>query len=233
MTELPVATPHHTLNAYLATPPGAGRWPGVVVVHDMAGLSADTRRHADWFAQHGYLSIAPDLYSWNGKFRCMRSTFRDLRVRRGVAFNDIDAVRATLAAHPNCTGKVGIIGFCMGGGFALYTASGHDFRVSSVNYGFVPDDATAVLKGACPVIGSFGARDSMMKGHAAKLEHALSELGIEHDVKEYPGAGHGFLNDHQVRWLAPIGRLTGFGYNEAAANDARGRILAFFAGQLS
>lgn len=116
----------------------------------------------------------------------------------------------------------------MGGGFALLTAAPrYGFGASSVNYGRVPDDAEAVLAGACPIVGSFGGRDRMPPpGTAARLGRTLESLGIDHDVKEYPTAGHSFLNDHGPL-MAPL-RVLGLGYDAPAAEDAWSRILAFF-----
>ena len=216
------------LRAYLAVPRGEGPWPGVVVIQDSMGLSDDIRDQADRIAAAGYLALAPDLYSGRG-LRCVIATLQAARSGRGEAYDDIEAARRWLTARDDCTGRVGIIGFCMGGGFALLCAPRFDFAASSVNYGEVPKDAEARLVGACPIVGSYGGRDRALPGRAARLERALTSLGIEHDVKEYPDAGHSFLNRINAGpVLGQVLRFTAFDYHHPSAEDAWRRILTFF-----
>jgi carboxymethylenebutenolidase len=231
MAEVFFSSPHGKFRGYLARPEGDGPWPGVLVIHDVFGLNSDLRRQCDWLAASGYLALGPDLYSQGSKFSCLRSIFRDLRARRGTTFDNLEAARATLVANDECSGRVGVIGYCMGGGFSLLLAPEGQYHASSVNYGEVPKDADTVLAGACPIVASYGAKDRTLKGRAARLEHSLTLNSVAHDVKEYPDAGHGFLNQHDgapALLIAVLGRLMGQGYEEKAARDARARIIAFF-----
>jgi len=181
---------------YVAVPEGTGPWPGVLIVHDSLGMSSDLRHQASWLASAGYLAAAPDLYYRGGRVWCMFAIIRQAVARHGAVFDDLDATRAWLAGRDDCTGKIGIIGFCMGGGFALLLSAAGGYAASSVNYGAVPKDAVTLLARACPVVGSYGARDISLRAAPSRLEYALTANGIEHDIKVYPAAGHSFLNDH-------------------------------------
>jgi len=198
-------------------------------VHEAFGLDAVMRRQADRIAAAGFITIAVDLYSAGGARRCLVATVRAMMKGEGRALLDIEAARRWLAASPLCTGKIGSIGFCMGGGFALLTA-GTGFDAASVNYGQLPKHMESVLAGACPVVGSYGAHDHTLKNAAVTLERALTEAGVVHDVKEYPRAGHSFLNDAPAgpRPLRPLMRIAGIKPEPESAKDAWGRIDAFF-----
>lgn len=220
------------LRAYLARPEGDGPWPGVVVAHEAFGVDEQMRLHADRMARAGYLTVVPDLYSDGGMLRCVRGVMRALSAGHGRAFTDLLAGREWLRAQDDCTDRVGVIGFCLGGGFAI--ASAPDFDVSAPNYGFLPQDIQAVAARSCPMVASYGAKDRQLSGAANELRAALYDARVPNDVKEYPHAGHSFLNEapNGPKPLRVVLRAMGTGPHPESAADAWQRIEAFFAEHL-
>lgn len=233
MTTVSISFSTGEMSTYVATPEGAGPWPGVVVIHDALGMSQDLRNQADWLAGEGYLAAAPDLFDGGTFLGCLRTIMRDFSRGEGPLFDRVEAVRQWLIHHENATGSVGVIGFCFGGGFALLLAPRGEFSAASVNYGGLPKNADEFLEQACPIVASYGARDRTLKGAAARLEGILTAANIDHDIKEYPETDHAFMNDHSADripfLIQVISVLFGGGeYNAASAQDARKRIIAFF-----
>lgn len=219
------------LTALVGVPAGRGPFIPLVVVHELFGIDDAMRDHLERLVRLGYAVIMPNLYSRGGARRCLTATFRALRSGRGAAFDDIEAARRHIAARGGTTETAGVIGFCMGGGFALVLAGAGGYGAASVNYGMLPADLDDTLDGACPVVGSFGGRDLTLRGAAPRLEAALAARGIDHDVVEYPDAGHAFLNTvpNGTR-LARItmGPFLRLGHRPAEAADAWERIDRFF-----
>ncbi len=220
------------LPAFISVPEQGAPWPGVVVLHDVGGMTEDLRNQTRWLAREGFLAAAPDLF-FRGRMKCLFAIARDLKERRGPTYDDVEAVRTWLVRQEGCTGKIGVIGFCMGGGFALLLVAGYGFGAASINYGGqLPEDAETFLARACPIVASYGAKDRWNRGVAQKLEQTLAAVGVAHDVKEYPEAGHSFLNNPGTWWFNAL-RVIHIGYDEPAAEDARRRIVGFFHQHLS
>lgn len=232
MPDLTFPSGDKQLDAYLAVPEGEGPWPGVVMIQDVLGLNDDLRRLADHMAANGYVVLAPDLYSGGMRITCIQATFRTLARGKGPALDHIEAAREWVSEHANCTGRVGIIGFCMGGQFALMAALGRGFDAAAPNYGIPYRNLDEMLQGACPIVGSYGGRDRMIPtGMVRRLEQRLDELGVPNDIKVYPDATHSFFQDHRgVTGLTY--RVAGLRHNPAACEDAWKRIFSFFGGHL-
>lgn len=222
-----------TRPAYLAEPVPVsdrpGPWPGVIVVHDALGMTDDMQEQADWLAGAGYLTLMPDLYNGRSMVRCIKSTFAQLTAQQGPVFEQIEVARKHLAALPECTGTVGVIGYCMGGAFALLLAGRPGYAAASVNYGPLPRNLDEVLAGACPIVASYGGRDTGLKGATERLRPALQKASVAHDLVEYPNGRHAFINRITVASpLTVLMKVAGVGYDHDSAADAKRRILGFF-----
>lgn len=122
MLHIPVAD--GTVPVLLSLPTGytGGPLPGVIAIHDILGLHQDITRISQRIADQGYIVATPDLYH-GGKVRCITRVMREVMIGEGRSFDDLAATREALVARPECTGAVGVVGFCQGGRFALLVAS--------------------------------------------------------------------------------------------------------------
>jgi carboxymethylenebutenolidase len=225
VTTIEIDTPNGPIDALLRVPDGQGPWPAVVVVHDAIGYGPDNASTSTRIAAAGFIAITPNLYSRGGRVRCVTRVMRELLTQRGRALDDILAARDHVQSMPECTGSVGVVGFCMGGQFALVMAP-KGFGASAPFYGTpLPRHLNETLDGACPIVASYGRRDPLGVGAPARLRKVVEDKGIAADIKVYPDAGHGFANQLPGQALL---RIAGFGYDGAATEDAYGRVFAFF-----
>src|SRR2546421_6165287 len=207
---------------YHALPEGPGPPPGVSVIHEATGLDGHIRRITDRFAGAGYAALAVDLFTGRNRAICMARYMAGMLVgsvnRYGV--DDLKSALTFLAKLPEVDAqRMGAIGFCMGGGFAIAWAC-TDSRLKAIApfYGVNPRPLE-VVKRLCPVVGSYPANDFTARA-GRSLDQALTRHKIVHDIKIYPNAQHSFFND--------AGRAS----NPEAADDAWRRVLGFFGEQL-
>ena len=211
------------LRAYFAAPSSPGPHAGVVVIHEAYGLNENIRDIADRFAGEGYAALAVDLFSTGPRAVCMARIMNGMLLRplqNGVVA-DLRTALDFLGARPEVdAGRLGAIGFCMGGTYALQLACvDADLKVASLFYGMNPRPLEAVAR-ACPLVGSYPEKD-FTAGAGRKLDAALDAYGVAHDVKVYPNARHSFFNDR------------GRAHDAGAAADSWQRTLAFFARHLT
>ncbi len=207
------------LNAYVARPEGTAPFPGVLVIHEAFGLTPDIRRVTDRLAGEGYVALAVDLFSGRNAAVCMArlmgGMLTDSLDHAGV--RDLRVALGALAGQAGVDGgRLGAIGFCMGGSLAL-ALSCTDRRLKAVApyYAMNPRPLEAVRR-ACPVVGSYPQPDFTTR-HGQRLEAELAASGVPHDIRVYPGTRHSFFNADNART-----------YDPAAAADSWARVLAFF-----
>lgn len=224
-----------TMRGFLALPDGSpppGGWPAMLAIHDIAGFRDDIRRIARRFADAGIAALAPALFDASGPPGiCVFRTLRDCQKGEGPAFERVDSAHGLLADRAEIDeDRIGITGFCLGGGFAIFYAARGGVRVCAPYYGDTPAHAEQ-LQGVCPVVAGFGELDRPFAEKGRRLERHLTELGIPHDVKIYPKVGHSYMNDHGTGpVLSAFMRATPLhaAYDEEAAEDSWKRMFEFF-----
>ena len=230
--DLTLYLPGDPIPGYLAMPSEAGPWAGVVVLHQAFGLDDDIRRITDRLAGLGYLAVAPDLLAQGG-FRCLARLFLDVQRGKGDSVETVQDVVDWISGRSDCNGRVGVIGFCVGGGLAFLIGLTGTVDAVAPNYGKAPKAER--LARSCPVIASYGRKDRWFAREADVAEKGLTSAGVDHDVKVYDDAGHGFMNQiegHRLMKTLTRPVLT-VDYHRDAAEHTWTRIETFFARYLS
>ena len=207
-----------TIEGFLAVPEKPGRYPGVIVIHEWWGLNDWVKEQSQKIAEQGYVVLAVDLYRGktatdpNEAHELMRGLPQDRAVR------DMQAAFDYLAARKDVTGRIGSVGWCMGGGYSLQLAI-HQPRLAAcvVNYGALPTDPNDIQQIGAPVLGNFGGQDhGITPADVKAFQKSLTALGRYVDIKIYDDAGHAFENPNNQT-----------GYKPADAADAWARTIAF------
>jgi carboxymethylenebutenolidase len=214
-----------TVDGFLATPDGKGPFPGVIVIQEWWGLNDWVKDQARALAREGYVALAPDLY--RGKVAEKQEEAHQLMMGlpRDRALRDLHGAFAHLKDRPDVRkDRIGVIGWCMGGMYALALATEEPgLAAVAAYYGAPPSDAAAIARIKAPVLGNYGGEDKGPSPEQVKaFEAAMKKAGKTVDVKIYPGAGHAFANVNNP-WK---------GYKADAAKDAWARTVAFFARHL-
>jgi carboxymethylenebutenolidase len=213
----------------LTTPAGHGPGPrpGLLLIYEAFGMTAEMARVARDLAAEGWSVLIPDLFARGRKPLCVASCLKAVATGQGVPLDDLEAARRWLAGLPEVDGeRIGVVGFCMGGGFALLLAMSGRYRASAPFYGQAPREMPA----SCPVVASYGGRDLFLRKDPGVLRRNLERLGVPHDLKTYPDVGHSFFTHQPNRVLEMVGPYTPLrlGYDEPSARDAHERMVAFF-----
>jgi len=208
-----------TGNGYLAIPANESG-PGVIVIQEWWGLVDHIKDVCERFAGEGFVALAPDLYHGKTTKSPDEAGKLMMSLRIDEAEKDISGAIDYLKNHEATTGgKVGVVGFCMGGALALYTATKNaQVGACAVFYGGHPNVKPDLPKLESPVLSISGDKDKSVTPEVVhKLEQQLKSLGKQVDVVIYPGADHAFFNDTRPTVYVP----------EAAA-DAWQRTIDFF-----
>jgi carboxymethylenebutenolidase len=206
-------------DAFVAWPAGKAAAPGVVVVQEWWGLNAQIRDVARRLSREGYVAIVPDLY--HGKVADDPEQAHVLMrgLEDATAYADLGNAVAWLRAEPRVAKKkIGVVGFCMGGGLAQGLALRNpEIRAAVMFYGSPVTDPKSLATLRAPLQGHFGEQDDGIPiAKVEALRSGLKQAGKPGEVFLYAGAGHAFMNDARPS------------YHPDAARQAWARTLAFF-----
>jgi carboxymethylenebutenolidase len=215
-----------TRSAYEARPPGGGPLPALIVIHENRGLTEHIKDVTRRFADQGYVVLGVDLLSRVGgreKFATDDEAVAAISAlsSEGVV-EDLQSAFDYLKSRPYVKAdRIGVIGYCWGGGNSLLMATRvSGLRTSVVYYGPNPANLDDVAKISGPMLGIYGEEDTRITVNVPRLSEAMQKHNKSFEYKVYPGAAHAFFND------------TGARYNAEAAADAWKVTLAFLEKQL-
>jgi len=207
------------MRGYLARPArAAGKLPGILVVHENRGLNPHIEDIARRLALDDFLAFAPDALTPQGGYPGDEDKARDAFAKLDQAKTRMDFVAAAsyLRALPECTGRIGVVGFCYGGGVANFLATRlPDLAAAVPFYGHQPT-AVEAAKIKAPLLIHYAENDERIDAGWPAYEAALKAAGVKYEAFIYPGTQHGFNNDTTPR------------YDAAAAKLAWSRTVAFF-----
>ena len=212
---------------YLAVPEGDGPFPALILIHEWNGLVDRVRQVADAFAEQGYVALAADLYA--GRTGANRdenmALVREARGNMGAVIANLDAAQRFLRERDDVTGKVGVMGWCFGGGIALsHALGGEHHEATAIFYGSLVEDPAELSRLDHPVYGTFAGMDQGIRPEQVeRFAAALDSIGIDNDIHIYDAVNHGF-------WLHVDGDRE---LREAPAQNAWERLLAFLGRVLS
>jgi len=207
-----------TVSGYLAKPKAGTRLPGVVVIHENRGLNAHIQDVARRMAVEGFLALAPDMLSPVGGTPADEDKARDMisKLDAGKTLAGLVAAAPYLTARPDCSGKVGCVGFCWGGGMANRMAVGLPGLAAAVAYYGAQPPAADAAKIKARVLLHYAGLDERINAGIPAYEDALKKAGVRYQVHVYSGVNHAFNNDTNAAR-----------YDAAAAALAWGRTVAF------
>jgi carboxymethylenebutenolidase len=220
---VPRANGNDVMESLFVRPEGAGPFPGLIVIHEIFGLNDNIRGIATRFAGQGYAVMAVDLFSNRSRTMCMLQLIHGMMIRplNNVMLSDLQSSIVFLKKQSGVDAKrIGAVGFCMGGGYALQLAvTDKGMKAASVFYGAVPKPLEAFAQ-SCPILGSYPEKDFTARS-ARELDVVLERNNIPHDIKFYKNTQHSFYN----RQRTP--------FEIEASNDAWQRMLMFFQDHLN
>jgi carboxymethylenebutenolidase len=212
------------ISGYLGRPSGEGPWPTVLVIHEWYGLTNHIESIVDRFAGLHYFSFAPDLYHEEMALPGDSQKASELQQKYApTALDDLKEAFDALKSHPDCSGKIGSVGFCYGGRMSLALGINRPVDAICTFYGGGMQqlfDQLGSLK--APVLGLYGDNDkSIPAGTIQEFDKLLDKVGVEHEVVVYPNSGHAFFRDNDPNTYRPD-----------AAKDAWDRATKFLSKNL-